>query len=77
MLNDDIDDDETTDVEYVTTPRTDEEEPSEPKQQEQPEIQESAQEVKKPEIEKKDMAVDGTTKDLLNESFEAMISIHR
>ena len=74
MLNDDIDDDETTDVEYVTTPRTDEEEPSEPKQTE---VQEPEQEVKKPEVEEKDLAVDGTTKDLLNESFEAMISIHR
>ena len=75
MLTDDGDE-TTTDIEYVTTPRTDEE-TDEPKQ---PEVHEP--EMLEPDLgdasgEKKDAAVDGATKDLLNESFEAIISIHR
>ena len=77
MLTDDVDD-ETTDIEFVTTPRTDSEE-AEPQEAE---ISKQEEEVEKPDAptaptQNKEAALDETTKDLLNESFEAMINIHR
>ena len=76
MLTDDADD-ETTDIEFVTTPRTDSE--AEPQEAE---ISKQEEEVEKPDVstaptQNKEAALDETTKDLLNESFEAMINIHR
>ena len=76
MLTDDVDD-ETTDIEFVTTPRTDSD--AEPQEAE---ISKQEEEVEKPDVsaapaQNKEAALNETTKDLLNESFEAMINIHR